>query len=582
MDPSVTLFAIEAGVKLGKKLNDILVNDTNERPLILPVGDLYGSIQTADANIYFAQHSELTNENGPYANLSDEEKLKAYKTILKIKDESQVSDDGAVKILSDLGKFEQFKKGFGQKPVFQQFLGTVVEIGVDYLQTFPSTISDATARKYIEAFLSGVDETDFSDGDWNEILSEFFVAGLKVFDENVDDIVNDKRVSVVLGGMTASLLKQIENLPADDLIFKKDFLKRAGASLLKGALGAVGQNSELYLGQPEDQSKKLINSVVTDVLNGLAGEENLFSNDSLKVIMKSAMLAVSDNTAALTDNPVLAETIKNSLKAMSESDNLFSQSTVALILQSGLDAIAKNSYTLVDKDNPDRVFIAETITALATAFSDGLGNGNLRDLISANQLNIIFKVLLNEVAKNPDVLLGENSSVGEKAVLTQVLTSITASFGSNPAKIATGDGLVELILNLSKIALSNIDQFIKVDNSDPKQNLLYQVLNDAVDSLLSVDDPRNILTRQTLADTLSSVLSTVSDNVDELAPSQNDLVKLVIQKVLNAASDTLKSNINSGNFAYLVSVILSKAETSILNDSDEFKALVINSLRSKI
>lgn len=582
MDPSVTLFAIEAGVKLGKKLNDILVNDTNERPLILPVGDLYGSIQTADANIYFAQHSELTNENGPYANLSDEEKLKAYKTILKIKDESQISDDGAVKILSDLGKFEQFKKGFGQKPVFQQFLGTVVEIGVDYLQTFPSTISDATTRKYIEAFLSGVDETDFSDGDWNEILSEFFVAGLKVFDENVDDIVNDKRVSVVLGGMTASLLKQIENLPADDLIFKKDFLKRAGASLLKGALGAVGQNSELYLGQPEDQSKKLINSVVTDVLNGLAGEENLFSNDSLKVIMKSAMLAVSDNTAALTDNPVLAETIKNSLKAMSESDNLFSQSTVALILQSGLDAIAQNSYTLVDKDNQDRVFIAETITALATAFSDELGNGNLRDLISANQLNTIFKVLLNEVAKNPDVLLGENSSVGEKAVLTQVLTSITASFGSNPAKIATGDGLVELILNLSKIALSNIDQFIKVDNSDPKQNLLYQVLNDAVGSLLSVDDPRNILSRQTLADTLSSVLSTVSDNVDELAPSQNNLVKLVIQKVLNAASDTLKSNINSGNFAYLVSVILSKAETSILNDSDEFKALVINSLRSKI
>ena len=582
MDPSVTLFTIEAGVKLGKKLNDILVNDTNERPLILPVGDLYGSIQTADANIYFAQHSELTADNGPYANLTDEEKLKAYKTILKIKDESQLSDDGAVKIISDLGKFEQFKKGFGQKPVFQQFLGTVVEIGVDYLQTYPSTISDEATSKYIEAFLAGVDETDFSDGDWDEILSEFFVAGLKVFDENVDDIINDKRLSVVLGGITSSLLKQIESLPADDLIFKKSFLKRAGSSLLKGALSAVGQNSELYLGQSEDQSKKLINSVVTDVLNGLAGQENLFSNDSLKVIMKSAMLAVSENTAALTDNPVLATTIKNSLKAMSDSDNLFSQSTVALILQSGLDAIAANSYTLVDKDNPDRVFIAETITALASAFSDELGNGKLRDLISANQLNTIFKVLLNEVAKNPDVLLGKNSSAGEKAILTQVLTSITASFGSNPAKIATGDGLVELILNLSKIALANIDQFIKVDNSDPKQNLLYQVLNVAVDSSMSVDDPRNILTKQTLADTLSSVLSTVSDNVDELAPSQNDLIKLVIQKVLNAASDTLKSNINSGNFAYLVSVILSKAESSILNDSDQLKALVINSLRSKI
>jgi hypothetical protein len=40
MDTSVIILAIQAGVRLGRKLNDVLVDKTRERALILPLGNL--------------------------------------------------------------------------------------------------------------------------------------------------------------------------------------------------------------------------------------------------------------------------------------------------------------------------------------------------------------------------------------------------------------------------------------------------------------------------------------------------------------------------------------------------------------
>ena len=58
MDPSLIIFAIESAIRIGRKLNDILIDETIERPLVLPVGRLY-------ANIPLFHHSMwLTEENG--------------------------------------------------------------------------------------------------------------------------------------------------------------------------------------------------------------------------------------------------------------------------------------------------------------------------------------------------------------------------------------------------------------------------------------------------------------------------------------------------------------------------------------
>ena len=86
MDASVVILAIQAGVRLGRKLNDVLVDKTYGRPLILPMGNLYGNVVENDALDYFREHPELTSGTGPYAGLSPEEKVDAYRTILALED----------------------------------------------------------------------------------------------------------------------------------------------------------------------------------------------------------------------------------------------------------------------------------------------------------------------------------------------------------------------------------------------------------------------------------------------------------------------------------------------------------------
>ena len=135
MNAALIMFGIEAGVKLGTKLNDVLVDATVEKPMLLPVGELFGSVTENDAIEFFDDHPELTTAGQPYYRLSRADKLKAYKTLKQIDDRivgsGSVSSE-AVQIVSNLQKLQQYKQGLGSKPALQRVVGILIEIGIDY------------------------------------------------------------------------------------------------------------------------------------------------------------------------------------------------------------------------------------------------------------------------------------------------------------------------------------------------------------------------------------------------------------------------------------------------------------------
>lgn len=53
MNPALVLFAIKAGLKLGRKVNEVLVDETAQRPLLLPLGDLFGSVSEGETMEFF-------------------------------------------------------------------------------------------------------------------------------------------------------------------------------------------------------------------------------------------------------------------------------------------------------------------------------------------------------------------------------------------------------------------------------------------------------------------------------------------------------------------------------------------------
>ena len=46
MDPQLVIFAIESAIRLGIKINEVLLDETSSRALVLPLGSLFGDIDT--------------------------------------------------------------------------------------------------------------------------------------------------------------------------------------------------------------------------------------------------------------------------------------------------------------------------------------------------------------------------------------------------------------------------------------------------------------------------------------------------------------------------------------------------------
>src|SRR5687767_5048949 len=114
IDPSLVLFAIESAVKLGRKVYEVLVDETAVRPLVLPVGNLFQSVQLVTAKAYFArpENAHLITGNGPYADFTDADLLMAYKTLLDVDrrlDSAEPNQAEAARVIARLGEFEQVK-----------------------------------------------------------------------------------------------------------------------------------------------------------------------------------------------------------------------------------------------------------------------------------------------------------------------------------------------------------------------------------------------------------------------------------------------------------------------------------------
>lgn len=213
MDPTLVIFAIEAAVRLGRKLNQILIDETHERPLVLPLGDLHADIGIVDAIEFFdrTENQHLTEEGGPYHDLGDAELQKAYAT-LKVLDE-RIGGRGdtlaeATDTVEKLHRFEQLNEGFGANPPVQRVLGTIVEIGIDYFAANPQALGkESNGRKVLAAFITRLDDIDFAEGSRHVLVSRVLLAALRVLDEEVSLVDDGERLQALLGGVTKAVIK---------------------------------------------------------------------------------------------------------------------------------------------------------------------------------------------------------------------------------------------------------------------------------------------------------------------------------------------------------------------------------------
>ena len=568
MDPSIVIFAIESAVKLGSKVYEVLVDETAERALVLPVGNLFQDVQVTVATQFFlrTENRHLIDTGGPYENFTPEEQRAAYRTLLDINrrlDDPAASFDQAIEIVTRLHAFEQLKAGFGAKSPARRILGTLIEIGIDYFATHPEALGkDSSARRVIESFISGLTDTDFAEASLAEIAGDLISAALRTFEKNVTLIDDDKRVQALLAGVARSLATDIDAATSPGVkLERKQLFKRIGSSILRGGATAFSENIELFLPSDEDSHnalERLVQSTLTQVLAGIQGKEDLFTNDSIELVFRSAIGAVGENADLFTKNQLLQQLIARTLKALTDTQGrkLFSDQTVAVILREALEVVHDNVETLVDPRKPQQQLLANAVAAMARSLATSLaGSGQIKDLLSARQLIELSRMVFQEVARHPEQLLGDNLDDDKRTALAQVIGSVASALGDDPTRLINGAGFIELVHIALQVAVSNADKLVNLESAKPETNVLFKAIQQVTLAVTEQGDPRKIVTRDVFVEIIRRVLPVVSANLDLLLDGGKPVADTV-RAVLAFAGDTFKNRINGANLPLLIEQLL--------------------------
>jgi hypothetical protein len=564
---SATLFAIQAAAKLGRKVYDVLVDETVEKPMLLPLGDLYANVAQNEAMFFFnrPENRKLIADGGPYFGFSPEDKLKAYRTLLVVNDRIGIEGDpaklvSAAEIIQNIHGFQQLADGFGAKSPAQRLLGTVFEIGVDYFLANPQALGkNSTASQVVIAFLEGIDETDFAEGSATEIAGDVLSAALHTFQANVNLVSGDLRVTALLGGITESLVAEVDAArSATDKFRAGEFARRAAGSLIRGGLGAFGENLDLFLPK-DDKVKKLVGSTLEQVLAGIKGQEDLFGAETLELVFKSALGAVGENPDLLTDKPVVRELITRTLGALTTAPGprLFSEAAASAVLREALEVVRENVETLINPKRPQDQLLATALEALTQSLATNLaGGGDVKSLLSSRQLVELVRVVFAAVARNPEQLLGDDLSDARRTALAQIIASVAAALGDDPTRLVNGASFIELVRAVLAVAAQNADGLLNLSTATPRTNALFQVLQPIALEVIKSGDPRKLVSRDVFVAIVGRVLPVASANLDLLRGAGAGAVAGAVATALALAQGALKERINGANLSALIEQLL--------------------------
>jgi hypothetical protein len=442
----------------------------------------------------------------------------------------------------------------------QRILGEVVEIAVDYFIAQPSLLEgDTNARKILSAFVFNLDNVEFSEGSPKAILKDVLLASLKTLDANVSLVDDDPRLQTLLGGITSSLIEDYDKLASQaDKVRREDLIRRVASSVLKGGATAVALGPDLFLSTGTN-AEDLIKSAMSQVVAGIDDNEDLFTNTSVELLFRSVLTAAAENADVFSDQKIIQELIRSTLASMTEASaaEVFAEEMVATILQNALVTFSENTATLFNPDRPEKQLLADTLRVMAVSLSADLGGGRkIKDLFTKKQLLKLTTIVFEEVARQPEKLLGIDATSDRHTALAQIIGSVATAVAQAPERLVSSEGLVEILEGAIQVTLKNVDLLLDLNTNDPRQNLLYKVIQQVATAVRDNEDPRQILTREVFEEIIWNVLPLVSSNIETVLPDDAAKVADVIKVALELSVGSLKNYINGDNMPVLVERLL--------------------------
>ncbi len=593
---SIVMFAIYAAIQMGQKVITVIGDEVRDRDLVVPgvkVDDYLPSwIETQ--SFFAGEGKDYVSPGGLYASWWQKsqgdsrfkDKLQLACLAIQQKSEVQKADDLRGYSCGNLEKFsppalvKQWREGTDPKrPPVQRLAGSMMELALDYVKVDPTLFGGkGKGDRLLRGFLSSLDEVQFAEDDWDDLLVDIARASLGAFKDQTDLVISDTALVPLFKNLSGTLADDFKKVKESNEPDKLAALYRVRREVLEHLVGATAKGvagfPDKFLGT--SRGEQLLKGVLQATLTSVENNPDLFSSSALAGIYTAGLKAAAQNAALLVPtgdgqthvfltNLVTALAQKLADTTATGPTSLFSLEILPQVSEVALGVLANNAQSLINPQNPEQQLLAEALSRVSLALAaDFHGDQKLPEklkaLLSQDHLLSLLQTVFGAVAQHPDALLQGVENDPKRSALAQIVGSVALAVSKDTKNLLNGDGLVKLLgVGLQAFA-NNPDRLLDLNTKDPKQNILAQVLTSvstaAAKNLES--GGRNLLTGETLIQLMDTALETVSKNTDGFK-KEPDIVTMVLDRLFFAASHTLANDMDAVNLVLSFAPVLRQA-----------------------
>jgi hypothetical protein len=572
----VIIFAIHSALKLGNAFEKTYANSIKGKSIVLPLPAFNSTESFSTAERFFRR-----GEGNPIIDkLDDSDELKELHN-LAVQGEDKLSasqKENYLKYFKDyyvvvegnsptvnvddlvgIFRIRQWEQGTVKNITpLQMIAGTMVEIGIDYFNQVPGAIrSDSTHAGILRAFLSAVDNIDFTNGDplnplkeaiIKEVVPKLFISVSESLDKLTSNIGGDAKLQDFIHATSQGLTKDIydritnkldtagnqeEVIQWGQLVFKS-LIKNSGAYVFNAPNQVFGANqSQSALIQAV--GKSLMSAILDDNESGL-DLKNAFTVDTLNNVVKSSLEVVAQYPSLVSDKKGI-KTIVVDIASSVASSGIKQPGLVPELVRMVLTSTAGNLDQLWNiKDDSAKHLLVSTSKQVLLALSTTTPGNTWRPKLTNQQILAIAEYTFHEVVQNQAWI---EHKVNEDSLLGEVFNTTFNSLGAIPeGQRLNFDTLNKIIkINLTTVATSKLVlSKIKWGTNQQETTILNKVL-DLILAFVFKEDTTNGGDKVAC---LFDILEYVMEIVISKHPNEKGLV--ITQLLLNANSGVIEEN----------------------------------------
>lgn len=387
----------------------------------------------------------------------------------------------------------QWAEGAGPAHPFSIIAITMVDIGLEYIGAYPTTVGlNGNGGKFIAgiaARLSQIIPDDIDNFESKKLFGDKLIAivlraGLESLSENAKGFIGEEHLRSFA---VESLKPIIEALPADlETQYKwSAIIEALSGPAFGAALGVMSNNPAAFFGT-KFETGKAAGAILQKVLLDAAETslEEVLSPAGMQDIVRSAVTAVAENPKLFVEGSGATENFKRDLlskvaQSIKDAPSPFNGDIGAAIASAAIDALKNNATALLEvHDDWDEVVKSAT-DMVFEGFKIGIieSDGDaLEKIFTTEQLKEIGRVFLSEVATNPSIVISKLDDGTQTKELRNVVAAVAAAMVADKKLLLSGNDWMVIARVATEEVARNPGVLVGLSNEKPEDAILSGLL----------------------------------------------------------------------------------------------------------